>query len=51
MGSYNPAKQKALYFLDHVSRGLDKLMADYDNMLIIGDLNSCMSETPMKHFC
>ena len=26
-------------------------MADYDNMLIIGDLNSCMTETPMKNFC
>ena len=48
---YNPAKEKDLYFLDHVSRGLDKLMADYDNMLIIGDLNSCMTETHMKNFC
>ena len=51
MGGYNPAEEKALYFLDHVGRGLDKLMADYDNMLIIGDLNSCMRETPMKNFC
>ena len=50
MGGYNPAKEKALYFLVHVSRSLDKHMADYDNMLIICDLNSCMTETPMKNF-
>ena len=37
MGGYNPAKEKALYFSDHVTRGQDKLMADNDNMLIIGD--------------
>ena len=26
-------------------------MAGYDNMLIIGDLNSYMTETPMKNVC
>ena len=39
------------YFLDHVSISLDKTMANYDNILILGDLNSIMSDGPMKNFC
>ena len=39
------------YFLDHVSISLDKTMANYDNILILGDLNSTMSDRPMKNLC
>ena len=51
MGGYNPANDTTSYFLDHVSKSLDKNMANYDNILIIGDLNSTMSDGPMKNFC
>ena len=47
MGGYNPAKESISYFSDHVSKNLDKTMANYDHILILGDLNSTMSEVPM----
>ena len=50
-GGYNPAKELASYFLDHVSKHLDVNMANFDNILIIGDFNSTMSDVPMKNFC
>ena len=31
MGGYNPANETTSYFLDHVSKSLDKTMANYDN--------------------
>ena len=51
MGGYNPASETTSYFLDHVSKSLDKTMANYDNILILGDFNSTMSDVPMKNFC
>ena len=51
MDGYNPANESTSYFLDHVSKSLDKTMANYDNILIIGDLNPTMSDGPMKNFC
>ena len=51
MGGYNPAKESTSYFLDHVSKNLDKTLANYDHILILGDLNSTMSEVPMQNFC
>ena len=48
MGGYNPAKESTSYFLGHVSKNLDKTMANYDHILILGDLNSTMSEVPMQ---
>ena len=51
MGGYNPASETSSYFLDHVSKSLDKTMANYDNILILGDFNSTMSDVPMKNFC
>ena len=51
MGAYNRASETPSYFLDHVSKSLDKTMANYDNILILGDLNSTISDTPMKNFC
>ena len=50
-GGYNPPKELASYFLDHVSKHLDENMAKFDNILIIGDFNSTMPDVPMKHFC
>ena len=51
VSGYNPRKEYISYFLGHVSKGLDKVLAKYDNFLILGDFNSQMSETYMKDFC
>ena len=36
LGGYNPKKEYTSYFLRHVSDHLDRIMASYDNMLILG---------------
>ena len=51
MSGYNPHKENVSYFFSHVSKGLDKVLANYENFLIMGDFNSQMSETHMKNFC
>ena len=51
MGAYNPAYETIPYVLDRVIISLDKSMANYDNILILGDHNSLMSDGPMKNFC
>ena len=50
-GGYDPQKDNISYFLSHVSKGLDKYLGNYDNILLLGDFNSTMSERPMKNFC
>ena len=39
-GGYNPAKESTSYFLNHVSKNLDKTFANYDHVLILGDPNA-----------
>ena len=34
-----------------MSKNLDKIMAKYDKIILLGDFNSTMSEEPMKEFC
>ena len=51
MGAYNPRREKISYFLNHVSKTLDKLLGDYDKFLLIGDFNSTVSEINLKDFC
>ena len=51
MGGYNPQKESISYFLCHVSYEIDKFLVNYDNILILGDFNSTMSEKPMMDFC
>ena len=36
-GGYNPKKETISYFLDHLSKDLDKFIGRYDNLLLIGD--------------
>ena len=50
MERYNPQKENISYFLSYVSKGLDKYLGNYDNILLLGDFNSTMSERPMKNF-
>ena len=51
MGGNNPPKENISYFLSHVSKGLDKYLGNNDNILLLGDFNSTMSERSMKNFC
>ena len=41
---YNPHKGNIKQHLPNISKGLDKLISKYDNIVIIGDLNSEMSK-------
>ena len=49
--AYNPRKENTSYFLGHVSKNLDKIMSKYENILILRDFNSAMSEEAMKECC
>ena len=51
MGGYNPHKDNIAYFLSHVSKELDQYLPSYENILLMGDFNSCMSEITMQDFC
>ena len=42
---YNPCKENVFYFLSYISKGLDKILANYENFLILGDFNSQVTET------
>ena len=48
---YNPRKESISYFLNHISKGLDKKLSTHENFLIIGDFNCPVSEKAMKDFC
>ena len=50
MGSYIPDKKNIANFLDSVGKELDKLLPHYENLLLLGDFNSEMSEENMKIF-
>ncbi len=51
MGGYNPHKGSISYYLSHVSKQLDKFLPNYENILILGDLNSTIRENDMQNFC
>ena len=49
--SYNPSKDNTKQRLSKFSKGFDELDSKYDNILIIGDLNSEISEPSLDEFC
>ena len=49
--SYNQHKCNAKQHLSNIGKGLDELNSKYDNILIIGDLNTEMSESSLNEFC
>ena len=49
--SNNPHKGNTKQHLSNISKDLDKLNSKYDNILIIGDLNTEMSEPSLNEFC
>ena len=51
VGGYNPHKEKISNFLKYVSRELDKYLPKYENLLLLGDWNSAITEKYMKEFC
>ena len=50
MAGYNPHKDTISCFLTHVGNTLDKLLGDYDSVLILGDFNSTVTEPSMRDF-
>ena len=48
--SYNPHKGYTKQHLFNISKGLDELNSKYHN-IVIGDLNSEMSEPSLDEFC
>ena len=50
-GGYNPNKNNITNFTCQLGPILDFYMAKFDNLLLLGDFNSEMSEAPMIEFC
>ena len=50
-GGYNPRKENINDFLNYLSTSLDHYMGKYDNIFIMGDFNSEVTETEMTEFC
>ena len=48
---YDPHKEKIGNFLDLLSREIDQHLPNYDNLLVLGDWNSTVTETEMVEFC
>ena len=48
---YNPQKENINHFLEKVSLEVDKLLSKYDNLLMLGDWNSAITEECMSQFC
>ena len=48
---YNPKKELITNYLNEVGFHIDKLLGNFDNLILIGDFNSEMEEEKMKDFC
>ena len=48
---YNPNKSLINKFTYEISKVLDSFISNYDNFLIVGDLNSEITENSMYEFC
>ena len=49
--SYNPKHNSIELHLHCFSKSIDLLPSKYDNVIFLGDFNSCMQDSPMKTFC
>ena len=49
--SYNSYKGNTKQHHSNISKGLDELNSKYDNILIVADLNSKMSEPSLDEYC
>ena len=50
-GGYNPHKDYISNYMNQLGPCLDHYMPKYDNLLLLGDFNSEMSELVMQNFC
>ena len=50
-GGYNPQKDNISNFMNQLGPCLDHYMSKYENLLLLGDFNSEMSESVMIDFC
>ena len=48
---YNPQKANAPIFFQNVGKSMDKLISQYDNIILIGDFNVEPHETSLSEFC
>ena len=48
--SYNPDKENIASYLSNVSAALDKLCADYENIILLGDFNVEVKEKNISDF-
>ena len=39
VGGYNPKRESISYFLNHISKGIDKNLSSHENLLVLGDFN------------
>ena len=51
MCSYNPHKNTIQDHINAISRQCDYLSETYENFLLLGDVNSEVSEDSMQEFC
>ena len=49
--SYNPNNNNIESHLNCLSRSIDSLSSKYENIILLGDFNSCMDDSPMIGFC
>ena len=49
--SYNPHKNNILNHISHLRKGPDNYVSHYDNILLLGDLNSQPLENCVNDFC
>ena len=50
MGGYNPHRNNISNYLSQVSKEIDTYLCNYENLILIGDLNTPCQERPMKDF-
>ena len=48
---YNPQKEKIVNFIDQLSLEIDQHLPNYENLLMLGDWNSAVTEKEMFNFC
>ena len=48
--SYNPKHSSIESHLDSLSKSINSLPSKYDNFILLGGVNSCMKDSPMKTF-
>ena len=49
--SYNPNNNNVESHLNCFSRSIDSLSSKHENIILLGDFNSCMDNSPMIDFC